>query len=439
MQHVVILGGSIAGLTAARVLRRAGFQVTIVEPDGIPCGTRSGVPQSGQLHALLDMGRIQIDRWFPGLTSDLVADGAVLGTSGEIQMFASGVRKVSVPGNELIGVTRGLLESHIRRRALDDDQVTLVRGRVCGLVFASARVSGVQYRAADSVQVRVLAADAVVDAMGRSSRLAAWLNANGWQAPRLERMRIDLGYATALFHRSGELPGLKVAHAIPAPPMTTAEQADIGALAAVEGGRWMVLIAAFDANKPSQDRVEFLDRMRRIEAAPFGLIAERCEMLTDVETYRMAHSQRRAFAALKRLPGGLFAVGDAVASFNPIYGQGMTSAALHASCLAAYLGRDPDLHAPAREYFERVAVVVNAAWDVSTLADLAQPHVTGPYPPGYRVKKKLAELVNQASVTDPLVNQRFLDVVNMRRHPSALKSLPFLWRVGQTLMVRGGP
>ncbi|MFE0061406.1 FAD-dependent oxidoreductase [Streptomyces sp. NPDC059003] len=318
MQHVVVLGGSVAGLTAARVLRQSRVRVTIVEPDDPLDVRRSGVPQHDQLHALLDMGRTQMDRWFPGLSQDLVDDGAVLGAGSQVQAFMAGVRKVSVPGNELIGVTRGLLESHVRRRVLGDDGVTLVRGKACGLAFTSTRVSAVRYRAMGSARVHELRADAVVDAMGRSSRLSAWLKEHGWPAPPVERMHIDLGYATALFRRAGELPEVRVAHVVPGPARTTAEQRDTGALAAVEGDRWMVLIAAFGDSKPSRDPQEFRKRMQDMQAPPFGEIARQCEMLSEVHTYRMAHSQRRTFTAVKRLPGGLFAVGDSVASFNPV-------------------------------------------------------------------------------------------------------------------------
>ncbi|GGV30752.1 hypothetical protein GCM10010245_49750 [Streptomyces spectabilis] len=174
--------------------------------------------------------------------------------------------------------------------------------------------------------------------------------------------------------------------------------------------------------------------MRRIGPHPFRVIAERCDMLTDVEPYHLAHSQRRQFGKLKALPGGLFAVGDAVASYNPVYAQGITSAVLHASCLAAYLRRPHDLRSPAWAYFEHLAVCVDAAWDLSTLSDLALPHVNGPYPPGYPISKKLFERINRASAADRRVNEVLLDVVNMKTHPSVLRSPRFLAGVGRALL-----
>nr|WP_201748877.1 hypothetical protein [Micromonospora acroterricola] len=120
------------------------------------------------------------------------------------------------------------------------------------------------------------------------------------------------------------------------------------------------------------------------------------------------------------MPAGLVAAGDAIASFNPVYGQGMTSATLHASCLSAYLRSDPRLDEPARVYFDQVRVIVDAAWQVSTSADIELPHVDGPYPPGYRVTKWFGDLVFRTSQTDPVLSARLSRVTTMLDHPAAL-------------------
>ncbi len=121
-------------------------------------------------------------------------------------------------------------------------------------------------------------------------------------------------------------------------------------------------------------------------------------------------------------PAGLVVAGDAVASFNPVYGQGMTSAALHASCLSGWLRSRPDLTAPARGYFDAVRVVVDAAWQVSTLSDLDLPHVDGPYPRGHKVLSWFGGRLLEASVSDPVLNERLAAVTQMNAHPDALRS-----------------
>ncbi|MEJ8632419.1 FAD-dependent monooxygenase [Streptomyces sp. MS2.AVA.5] len=421
-------------------------EVTILESDDLeaPGSERRGVPQAPQLHALLHMGRIQTDKWFPGLSEELLAAGAVLGADEQLCQYADGVRKIPVPGYELIGATRPLIEAHIRRRALSIGNVRLLRGRGCGLVFDDPRepdrVSGIRYEPRNgpsgSNSSHVLHADLVVDATGRNSRMGDWLEKQGWQAPQTETMDIDLGYATALFRRGEELPEIKVAHSLVSSDAANGAQPDTGAMAEVEGRRWMVVIANYASRRPTRDAAEFLQRCKELQAAPFGEVAAQCELLSDISTYRMIDSRRTRYEELERLPGGLVVAGDAVASFNPVYGQGMTSAALHASCLARHLERCASPHEPARGYFRDVTEFVDAAWQVSTMRDLSQPHVNGPYPRGYRIAKRVGRLISEATVTDAEVNKRFLSVAHMLQHPRTLRRPSFLLRVVKALVVQ---
>jgi hypothetical protein len=117
-----------------------------------------------------------------------------------------------------------------------------------------------------------------------------------------------------------------------------------------------------------------------------------------------------------------------VASFNPVYGQGLSSAALHASCLSVYLRTAPDPAAPAREFFALQRVVVDAAWGLSTSADLALPHIGGPYPRGYRLTRWFGDRIVEAAQVDPVVARRFDEVMHMLRHPSTLAGAGTLTR-----------
>jgi 2-polyprenyl-6-methoxyphenol hydroxylase-like FAD-dependent oxidoreductase len=157
-------------------------------------------------------------------------------------------------------------------------------------------------------------------------------------------------------------------------------------------------------------------------------VATNAEPAGDVATYHQADSRRRDFHRLRRFPARLVAAGDAVASFNPVYGQGMTSAMLHASCLSKYLRGNPRLDRPARSYFADVKVVVDAAWQISTMADLALPHVDGPYPRGYRLLQWVSGLIFKASMRDHTVSQRLNKVTTLLAHPSSLASPGFLLR-----------
>lgn len=426
VREAVVLGGSVAGLMAARVLSGHAQGVTVVEPDDPGgSGARPGAPQGRQLHVLLGMGQAHLERWLPGLVDELLADGAVLAEGERVQHYLDGVRKVPVPGHDLVGLTRPFLEAHIRRRVLARENVRLVRGRAAGLTADGRRVTGAEYHpvdgdgAAEADRVH-LPADLVVDATGRASRLGTWLAELGWRPPSVERMRIDLGYASAFFRRGGELPGVPLALALASQTAPGAEQRDSGAVCEVEGGRWLAVLAAYADRRPTRDPEDFRARLGRIPAQPIREVAAGCELLGEISTHRLPDSRRRDFWGLDRFPAGLVAAGDAVASFNPVYGQGMTSAVLHATCLAGWLEGGGAVAEPAREYFRRLRAVVDAAWAVSTLGDLALPHVAGPYPRGYRAALWYTDKLNRATVTDPEVHRRFLDVANMISHPARL-------------------
>ncbi|MFE1173940.1 NAD(P)/FAD-dependent oxidoreductase [Streptomyces sp. NPDC058773] len=442
MKRAVVLGGSFAGLCAARVLSDHADEVVVLEADAIgEDGTGRGAPQRQQLHALLSMGHTQLERWFPGLTGELVAGGARLGAGPEVQFYVDGALKPTVPELRMLGATRPFLESRVRRRVMALPGVRPLHGRAEGLLLGGGRVRGVRYSTANEApstagRAEELGADLVVDAMGRASRLGSWLLHDGWDAAALHRMRIDLGYATAVFRRGDELPGTVVAHASPGPASgyqpTLSEP---GAMVAVEDDRWMVVLAGYTDHRPGRDPADFLARMRRC-VPPLHEVADRCTLLGDVRTHHYPESRRRDFSGLRRFPGGLVAVGDSVASVNPIYGQGLTLAALQASCLSASLRAGAAAHEPAWDYFRRAAVVVDAAWQLSATADLAQPHVTGPYPRGYRLARWAGDKITEASVLDPGVNQAFMDVVHMRRHPKTLTRPRVLARAARVLAAR---
>jgi 2-polyprenyl-6-methoxyphenol hydroxylase-like FAD-dependent oxidoreductase len=435
--RAVVLGGGIAGLIAARVLSDHAREVLLLERDDLetdletdleagtgPERVRPGVPQASQVHVLLDGGRAQLDRWFPGFSDELVAAGAVRSSGPAIEMYIDAVRKVPVPDDEIISSSRMLLESRLRRRVLALENVHSVRGRAKSLVFDGDRVSGVWYVPAEaeseqSVPSPTLGADLVVDAMGRSSRLGEWLEQAGWPRPDLRRIGIDLNYATAWFRRgAGPAPSGTTVQALRLPGDD--QRASVSVLTAVENERWMMLLSGFADDRPTGDQEDYRRRSRQGLPPVFGEVAENWDLIGPIVTYRQNDSRRRDFHRLRRFPAGLVAVGDAVASFNPVYGQGMSSAALHASCLSAYLRESGTRVRPAWDYFERVRVVIDAAWQTSTINDLALPHVMGPYPRGYAVAHRISDLILRASTTDLGVNRRFIAVTHMRAHPQTL-------------------
>ncbi|MDF2267694.1 hypothetical protein P2Q00_19960 [Streptomyces coacervatus] len=422
---------------AARVLSDFAEEVVIVEPDQLDDeATGPGAPHRHQLHALLAMGHAQLERWFPGITGELTAGGAQLGSGRAVRFYVDGRPRPPLDDVEMLGATRPFIERTVRRRTRELPHVRFLAGRGQGLLVRGDRVCGVRYAPAGHEHETTLAADLVVDAMGRSSRLSSWLGQEGWPVPPVERMRIDLGYATAAFHRGSELPGTVIAHSTPGPESGYQPACcEPGALAAVENSRWTVVLAGYAGQRPTRDPREFIARMRRC-VAPLREVAEHCELQGDVGTFHFRESRRRLFRATSRFPGGLVAVGDAMASVNPVYGQGLTLATLQAHALAMYLRSGAAPHAPAWDYFCRADVFIDAGWKLSTTADLAQPHVTGPYPRGYPLIRWVGDKITQASVRDPEINRVYMDVLHMRRHPRTLTRAHVLLRTARVLLDR---
>ncbi|WP_424189119.1 FAD-dependent oxidoreductase [Actinokineospora sp. G85] len=414
MSRAVVAGGSVAGLAAARVLSQHVDEVLLVEPDVLPRGTgaRGGVPHGEQMHVLLGLAQSLLDHWFAGVTSLLRTDGAVLCDSRATRMCTDGVPRPLVPGFPLLPVRRTALESRLRDAVLPLPSVRLFRDRVVGLHQRGGRVTGVALASGRSLGE----VDLVVDATGRGSRGGEWLRHLGYAPPPRRRLKLDLGYATALFHRSADHPtldGLLSSHSTRtglhgAPGVAT--------VAPVTDSRWSCLVSGYGDDRPTASPGEFRRRCLAEPAPGFADLVRRCAPAGPVRVHRFPHAQRRDHHLAETHPEGFVAVGDAVVSCNPVYGQGIPSALLHASALDAWLSEST----PAAAFFERTRALTDAVWQTSAPLDARLPHVTGDRPPTSRLTRALTDLINASAHRDEVLARRFAAVVHMREHPSVL-------------------
>jgi 2-polyprenyl-6-methoxyphenol hydroxylase-like FAD-dependent oxidoreductase len=426
MDRAVVLGAGVAGLLAARVLADHAREVVVVERDELPGEPvdRRGVPQGNQVHGVLARGLELMEAMLPGLTAELAAGGAEVADPGaDCQWWVSGECKPPSGIGPGVACTRPFLEWHLRRRVTALGGVRVVRGRVEGLTATADRVDGVvlsdtvgpSSHAGDDER---LAGDLVVDCTGRSSHIADWLTALGYDPPPCRIVRVDLGYATRFYPRQAHD---RVAGARAVISITEDYRRARGAVAfPVEGDRWIVTVGAYHDDRPRADPDDFAVRLRDDPAPGIREFARRDDALTDVATYRYSASARRDYHRCRRLPAGLAAAGDAVASFNPLYGQGMTSAALHAATLESYLRSGVSLGDPATAYFRRLRPVVNSVWKLSTSADFRLPHVTGDRPPGLWLTHRLTDVYTKATLRDADLHGLFLRVINLQVPPEQL-------------------
>jgi 2-polyprenyl-6-methoxyphenol hydroxylase-like FAD-dependent oxidoreductase len=411
-----VLGGSIAGLLAARVLADHARRVVVIERDlvNIDGRSRAGVPQDRQVHVLLPGGRRWLEHWLPGLTRDLQDQGSVLSGPGQFVQYTDG--RPQVHERPLLTASRPLLESRIRARVLALPNVSTRRSQVTGLEYRDGRVTAVRYRSGQAAHV--LPADLVVDAMGRASRLADWLDRDGYDVPPLQRLATSINYASALFKRTRP-PALTAAVALFSPPYPV-DGVAVAGLGAIEHEQWLVLLMGYDDSRPGRTLEAFQDTCAKLP--PVFAEAVRDAVTGEIVTYHQADSRRRDFAGLARFPAGLLSVGDAVASFNPIYAQGMSAAALHASCLSEYLRTEPVPGRPATAFLNLERLVADAAWTLSAGGDAARlDALTGAQVPEDISRRHWAlDQLIRASPVDEVVARAVNDVTFMLAHPDTL-------------------
>jgi 2-polyprenyl-6-methoxyphenol hydroxylase-like FAD-dependent oxidoreductase len=433
-EHAVVLGASMGGLLAARVLADFYETVTVVERDVLAddAVNRRGVPQGRHVHALLGRGSQVLAELFPGFLDDLVAAGVpVLDYTDLSKVFSS------VAGHQLVRSggfrdippafipSRPLLECLVRRRVRERANITLLEGYdVVDLTSTTARdrVTGARVRSRDSASERVLTADLVVDATGRSARTPAFLDALGYGRPAEDHVSVRVVYSSQLLRiPRGMLKELVVlVTPLPGRPIAVA-------LAGYENDNWMFTIGGMAGFEPPSEPAEMLSFAEGLVPAHVVAAIGAAEPLTEVCRFRYPESRWRRYDKMRRFPAGLLVVGDAICSFNPIYGQGMTVAALQAQALRQCLQRGAN--GLAERYFRAAAKPIAVAWRFAVGGDLNLPEVEGPRPLSLRLGNKYVDRLQTAAELDLVVAEQFTKVVALVDPPTRLLQPQMMIRV----------
>ena len=380
--HAIVLGGSMAGLGAARALANHFDRVTLVERDELTTGgtTRKGVPQAQHAHGLLPSGYRILSDYFPQMMDELVEDGAIRGDlTGDFLWYQYGGWKLRADsGLEAIVVSRPQLERKVRDRVLALSKVTLLQGYDAeGPIFdpRARRVTGLSVKKLSTATTAALAADLVVDALGRGSPSQKWLASFGYGQVKETHVPIEVGYATGVFERRpGDLYGSMGAVIAGTAPQSTRFVAILGA----EGDRWIITLAGCLRDYPPTDFDGWKEFARSLPTPDaFELVKDR-EPIGPIASYRFPANRRCHYEELAGFPDGYLVAGDAVCSFNPVYGQGMSVALAEAQALDRCLGNgDADL---AKRFFRDVARIVESPWAIATGEDYRYPQVGGRRP-----------------------------------------------------------
>jgi pimeloyl-ACP methyl ester carboxylesterase/2-polyprenyl-6-methoxyphenol hydroxylase-like FAD-dependent oxidoreductase len=419
-EHAVVIGASMSGLLAARSLTETYERVTVVDRDALPAGLdgRRAVPQGRHPHALLPHGQACLDALLPGFSAGLAAAGAATCAALEEMRFVLGGHELAraSTGARTILASRPFIEGHVRRRIHELHGVALIDG--CDALGLTAsrdgeRVTGVRIlRGADGSAEETLASDLVVAATGRAARIPAWLQALGHPSPDEERLDVGVSYASRRL-------------ALPADPLGGDKFVLIGArpghprtlfLFAQEGGHWILGLGGYGpAHRPPSDPEGFAAFAATVAPPDVLEAIEAAEPLGEIVTHRFPVSVRRRYDRLRSFPAGLLVAGDAICSFNPTYGQGMTVAAAQAVALRDCLehgGRDL-----ARRFFSAANVPIDHAWQLSVGADLALPEVEGRRSARVRLINAYLRRLRATAEHDPAVARALTAVVGMVERP----------------------
>jgi 2-polyprenyl-6-methoxyphenol hydroxylase-like FAD-dependent oxidoreductase len=429
--RAVVLGASMAGLLAARVLADSYGQVTVIDRDELPQAPmhRRGVPHGRHLHALAARGQQALEELFGGLTADLVAQGAPAGNLlTDARLCLSGHRlRQADSGLVLLCASRPLLEGHVRVQVRALPNVRLLdRCDAVGLATTpdGGRVTGARVlRRADGSAEELLGADLVVDASGRGSRAPAWLDTLGYSRPAAEQVRIGLGYATRTYRLPPDALGGDLAILAAATP----QHPRTGALQSLEGGRWLLTLAGILGDHPPTDPDGFLDFARSLRFPDIYEAVRDAEPLDDPVGFRFPASVRHRYERLPSFPDGFLVTGDAVCSFNPIYGQGMTVAALEALTLRRHLERGAEPRP--RRWFRDLARVIDVPWDMSAGGDLAFPGVQGRRTAKTRLANAYLARLHAAAAGDARLATAFIRVAGLVAPPRSLLGPGVILRV----------
>jgi 2-polyprenyl-6-methoxyphenol hydroxylase-like FAD-dependent oxidoreductase len=431
--RAVVLGGSIAGLFAARVLADAYDQVHIVDRDAIVGlkGPRKTCPQTYQANGLLTRGVQIMEELFPGIVQELLDNGIPTGdVSGEVRWYFQGNRLKQANGDLFsIGVVRPVLEYYIREQVQKLPNVTFVQEHdILGLTATAdnSRITGARVQGRGESTEKVIEADLVVDATGRGSRTPVWLEQLGYAKPEEERTKIDLAYVTQHYRLRPGVDALQGDHAINAVGHAGLPRGEV--FFRVDDGRLELTTYGILGDHPPTEQAALYEWLKTLPARDVYEVLRWADPVDEPVKFRFPTTLRRNYHKLTRFPHGLLVTGDAVTCFNPVYAQGMTIAGVCAITMRQHLhsGATPE----PIDYFQDLAKAgVDAAWAMTSTIDMSYPGVPGNRTFQVRMQNKFLRRVQIAATRDSKVTVAYMKAATMVAGPEVLMNPRMILRV----------
>jgi 2-polyprenyl-6-methoxyphenol hydroxylase-like FAD-dependent oxidoreductase len=437
-ERAIVVGGGLAGLSAARALSDRFREIVILDRDELPgnATARPGVPQGKQPHGLLGGGLEALEQLFPGFGKELSQAGAVPICPGFDVLF-------EMPGQDLwprikfdqptYAMSRPLIELVLRRQLERLINVKVLGGyRVLKVIGESntGDATGICCRKPDG-NVEKLQSDLIIDASGNGSLTLEFLKASGRRPPEETTIGVNMRYASALFERVDILDDYKAVYSLPDAP----EGSRGGLILPVENESYQVLMIGRCEVVPPTNEREFRSYARELRRPTISNAIKNAKRLTEIKPYSFTESRWRHFAQLFDFPRGLLPIGDAICRFNPVYGQGMSVAAQEASLLFDLLARfDSDLLSTlATEFLTEAENLVAASWAMSAIPDFIYPETTGVRPNDLEKRLNFQMGLSRLAARDPSVCQLLIEVRHLLKPVTVLDDPSIVSRVEEEI------
>ncbi|MEB9612845.1 FAD dependent oxidoreductase [Bacillus cereus] len=419
-EKALVIGAGIAGLLTARVLSSYFETVIVVEKDELPQkpSERSGTPQDFHPHRVLPRGEIIMDRFFPGYVDDLLNLGAHNVKNDKMIRFSPYGALELVIERKGAASSRALLEWTIRQRVQEIPNVHFYsKQAVTGLLASSdhKRVIGIHIQERDELKTkRTVLTDLVVDTCGRQSKLNKWLTSMGYDVPEPERLKVNFGYSTRYYkvpsHIKEKLSA--ISEGDPAKKVGA-----VGLLYIEDNIAQALLFVAGGTHYPPTNSKEYEKELDSLVTPMMRELIKELEPISVPRGFRAQESTRQHFEQMENWPSGLLVLGDAFCNFDPIYGQGMTVAAIEAEMLDTCL-KEHSTHKPRfeRKVLQRMQQAIEPAWWLSSIADLrwkGVEHVGAVPLKGVKFAQKyfdlyLKQAVKQANESNSSMLQKYI-------------------------------
>ncbi|MDK3010978.1 FAD/NAD(P)-binding protein [Bacillus sp. RB3] len=417
----IVIGGSMAGKFAAKALSTSFKEVIIIEAgerwDGK--SLRKRVPQSNHPHVLLKGGENAIEELFPNITNELIEAGSIINNfTRDLKWHQFGLWKQPFIGEvHMIQQSRPLLEWHIQKRIHQISNITIkYETLVKGLLVDAKlnKVCGVKVKYLETNTQEEVHADLVVDASGFGSKSIEWLREYEIKVQE-EKVRIDLFYATKMF-KLKENEELDCCNMLMSPSFPDNPYGVL--IQTIEDNRYFVTFSGYANEKAPQTGDEFYDFAENLSISNVTDFLNKAEGITDIKTYKIPYQVRRRFDLVNNVPEGLLVIGDAQCRFDPVFGQGVSVAAMEAYQLQLLLQDRKQLDKTfTQQFYKKAATIIETPWDMTTTEISRHPQLKRELTTKQKFQLWYTKQIYRLSASNSDVYIRLVRVMNLIRSP----------------------